>query len=87
MPSYLAHYVSPAGEHPTRGIIEFESNHRASSKENMHDARMEILRINGNKALSWTIDSIEIKRADDERCGNQMEFDFRAPRKPKRYRQ
>ncbi len=79
MATYIAHYKSPGGANPVSGVFEFESAHRAGSKQNMHDARMRMLTVYGNEAVAWNIDSVESKKADDVRGDHQMELDFREP--------
>ncbi len=79
MATYIAHYQSPAGNNPVSGVFEFESDHRANSKQNMHDARMKMLSAYGREAVSWLIDSIETKKSDEVRTDNQLELDFREP--------
>lgn len=84
--TYVAHYVSPVTEAPTRGHFEFESEHRAASKGNLHDARLKMLELFGKDAVSWTIDEVRIKKRADEVCGDQIELDFRAPKQPRKRR-
>lgn len=79
MGTYVAHYKSPVGANPVSGVFEFKSDHRAGSKQNLHDARMSMLTTYGNEAVSWHIDSVEAKKAVDKRSDNQMEIDFREP--------
>ena len=41
MATYIAHYQSPKGSYDReRGLFEFESDARAGTKANAHDARM-----------------------------------------------
>ncbi|MDO5358007.1 MAG: hypothetical protein Q4E80_01275 [Slackia faecicanis] len=86
MPTYIAHYKSPNGSTQVSGVFEFESTHRAGSKQNMHDARMCMLQSYGNEAVAWQIDAIEAKKADEARSDHQMQLDFREPaeHKPKK---
>ena len=63
MPTYIAHYKSPNGTAQVSGVFEFESSHRAGSKQNMHDARMCMLQAYGNEAVAWQIDSVESKKS------------------------
>lgn len=86
MPTYIAHYKSPNGMDRASGVFEFTSEHRAGSKQNIHDARMCMLEAYGNEAVAWQIDSVEVKKADDIRGDHQMQIDFReAPEhKPKK---
>lgn len=86
MQRYVAHYISPAKGASATGIFEFDSSARAGSKANLHDARIAMLERFGKDAVSWVIDSVERKKADDTRCDNQMEFDFREPVRKKRPR-
>ena len=87
MATYVAHYKSPRTDQPVSGSFEFESEHRAGSKQNMHDARMHMLTMYGNEAVTWNIDSVEQKRASSQTMDGQMELDFREPaEQPKRRR-
>lgn len=61
------------------------------SKANAHDARVHMLEIFGNDALSWSIDSIEHKpkASSNLQSDGQMELDFREfseKKEPKRRR-
>ena len=40
----------------------------------------------GKEAVSWVIDSVELKKEKDTRPDGQMELDFREPQKKKRPR-
>lgn len=84
--TYVAHYTSPITESPTKGYFEFESEHRASSKKNAHDARIKMLELFGKEAVSWVIDEVKLKKRKDELCGDQIELDFREPKKPRKRR-
>ncbi|BDE96597.1 hypothetical protein [Raoultibacter timonensis] len=84
--TYVAHYTSPVTESPTKGYFEFESEHRASSKKNAHDARIRMLELFGKDAVSWVIDEVKLKKKKDELCGDQIELDFREPKKPRKRR-
>lgn len=84
--TYVAHYASPVTTSPVKGFFEFESIHRASSKLNRHDARIRMLEIYGQDAVSWVIDSVKIKRKNDKVCSDQLELDFREPKKPRKRR-
>lgn len=84
--TYVAHYTSPVTTSPVKGFFEFESIHRASSKLNRHDARVRMLEIYGQDAVSWVVDSVKIKRKNDKICGDQLELDFREPKKPRKRR-
>ena len=83
---YVAHYTSPVTESPTKGFFEFESEHRASSKKNLHDARVKMLEIFGKEAVAWVIDDVKLKKKADELCTEQIELDFRDPKKPRKRR-
>ena len=52
MTLYRATIVSPKGATPTSSVIEFESEHRAGSKQNVQDARYKMLELHGAEALS-----------------------------------
>ena len=84
--TYVAHYTSPITSTPVKGFFEFDSIHRSSSKLNRQDARIRMLEIYGQDALSWVIDSIKIKRKSDKVCSDQLELDFREPKKPRKRR-
>lgn len=84
--AYVAHYTSPITESPAKGYFEFESEHRASSKRNAHDARIKMLELFGKDAVSWVIDEVKLKKKGDELCGGQIELDFREPKKPRKRR-
>lgn len=87
MTTYLAHYVSPAASDArATGYFEFESDARAGSKENIHDARMKMLETFGKDAVSWNIDKVERKKASNETLDGQMELDFRPEKKRRRRR-
>lgn len=86
MGTYIAHYRSPIGENPVSGVFEFSSEHRAGSKQNMHDARMSMLTAYGNEAVAWNIDSVEAKKADSPVGDHQMELDFREPAESRKRR-
>ena len=60
MQTYIAHYSSPsASAQRAKGVFEFESDARANTKGNNHDARMRMLELYGKDAVSWTIDKVE----------------------------
>ena len=89
MTAYIAHYLSPAASDArAAGFFEFESSSRAGSKDNLHDARLTMLELYGKDAASWTIDSVEKKKAHDDSLDGQLELDFRPEknrrRKPKK---
>ena len=86
MQTYIAHYRSPnASSSRAKGLFEFESEARVGTKANAHDARIRMLELFGNDALSWTIDKIERKKVTAAHADGQLELDFRAP-KPERKR-
>ena len=86
MQTYIAHYRSPsASAQRAKGVFEFESDARAGTKANGHDARMRMLELFGKDAVSWTIDKVERKRSREAVSDGQLELDFRAP-KPVRKR-
>ncbi len=85
MATFTAHYISPnASDNRARGLFEFESAARLGSKANAHDARLHMLEMFGNAALSWEIVKIEHKRASKDHTDGQMQLDFRDPVKHKR---
>lgn len=86
MQTYIAHYRSPAAA-DTRGVglFEFESEARAGTKNNLRDARLKMLELYGKDAVSWTVDSVERKKASVASQDGQLELDFRPP-KPQRKR-
>lgn len=79
--TYIAHYSSPVNGSPVRGFFEFESIHRASSKQNRQDARIKMLEIYGKEAVSWIIDEVKLKKRREKILGDQLELDFREPKK------
>lgn len=83
MATFFAHYRSPnASGARAKGMFEFVSESRLGSKSNAHDARVRMLELYGNEALSWTITDIErkkVSRGDTPQADGQMELDFRAP--------
>lgn len=84
LPRFLAHYSSlDSDSKRERGVFEFESASRIGSKPNMHDARLKMLEIFGNDALSWQIGQIE-RATSSSPIGGQMELDFREPAKKRR---
>ena len=87
MTTYMAHYTSPAASDVRgAGFFEFESSARLNSKENQHDARMKMLELYGKDAVSWSIDSIERKKASTETIDGQLELDFRPQKQPRKRR-
>ena len=85
MTRYRATIVSPKGAAPKSSVIEFESEHRAGSKQNLQDARYKMLELHGSEALSWNIKDIE-KVTENESAGvaEQLMLDFREKIKKKK---
>ncbi len=83
MTLYRATIVSPKGAAPQSSVIEFESVHRARSKQNLQDARYRMLELHGSEALSWNIKDVE-KVTENEKGGatEQLMLDFREPIEP-----
>ena len=76
MTVYLAHYQSPAkADVRGAGVFEFESDARAGSKDNLHDARMKM-----------DIERVEKKTAKTEALDGQLTLDFRPEKKRRRRR-
>ena len=67
-------------------MFEFESDARAGSKDNLHDARMKMLEIFGKDAVSWDIERVEKKTAKTEALDGQLTLDFRPEKKRRRRR-
>ena len=67
------------------GSFEFESDARAGSKDNLHDARMRMLELFGKNAASWQIKQVERKTSKSDVLDGQMQLDFR-PQKKRRKR-
>lgn len=86
MQTYIAHYTSPKHSESATGVFEYQSTSRANTKKNLHDARMKMLETYGKDAVSWVIDSVELKKEKDVRADGQMELDFREAPKKKRPR-
>ncbi|MGI6105950.1 MAG: hypothetical protein ACOYD7_07190 [Raoultibacter sp.] len=84
--TYVAHYTSPITESPTKGFFEFDSIYRASSKQNIQDARIRMLEIYGKEAVSWVIDEVKLKKKTDKVLSEQLELDFREPKKQRKRR-
>lgn len=86
MQTYIAHYSSPVHGASAAGVFEFQSESRANTKKNLHDARMKMLETYGKEAVSWVIDSVEIKKETDLRQDGQLALDFRehAPKRVRR---
>lgn len=81
---YVAHYKSLQDAHPVSGEFEFESDSRAGSKANQHDARMRMLETYGAEAVSWRITDIHAVKAKSASDADQMQLDFREAVKPKK---
>ncbi len=87
MTTYLAHYHSPvSADVRGSGVFEFDSDARAGSKENLHDARMKMLETFGKDAVPWTIERVEKKTAKNEALDGQLSIDFRPEKKRRRRR-
>lgn len=85
MALFLAHYQSPAkADVRGAGVFEFESEARAGSKDNLHDARMKMLELFGSDAVSWGIERVERKTAKTEALDGQLALDFRPEKKRRR---
>jgi len=86
MALYIAHYRSAnAATDRAKGVFEFESESKAGSKANMHDARLAMLETFGSGAVSWIIDEVTIatsSKADKNLADGQLELDFREPVEP-----
>lgn len=92
MSTFLAHYTSlDADAKRAKGLFDFESDARLGSKANKHDARIKMLELFGNDALSWQIDRIERKtnprRSGSQQMDGQLELDFRDPIKKRKRQQ
>ena len=88
---FTAHYRSlDSQSERARGSFEFESGSRLGSKANSHDARVRMLELFGNDALSWNIDRIERTDSASAKAvsDGQLEMDFREPaeQKPRKRR-
>lgn len=87
MTAYLAYYRSPAASDVRgAGVFEFESNARAGTKENAHDARLRMLEMFGSCAASWNIERVERKTTKNSALDGQLELDFRPEKKRRRRR-
>lgn len=85
MAQYIAYYKSlDADVNHVTGTFLFDSTNKLGSKNNSHDARIKMLSLYGNEALSWTIERIEKKKASIKIMDGQLALDFRAPVKKKR---
>lgn len=85
---YRATIVSPLGTAPASSSIEFESEFRAGSKQNIQDARYKMLELHGSEAISWTVTDVErVPEAEQGAIQEQLMLDFREPtEEPKRKR-
>ncbi len=84
MARYRAKITSPKGALPQSSVIEFESEHRAGSKQNIQDARYKMLELHGSEALAWSVTDVE-KISEREASGaptEQLMLDFREPAEP-----
>lgn len=86
MTLYRATIVSPQGAAPASSVIEFESEHRAGSKQNIQDARYKMLELHGNEALAWTVKDVEKVPEKESGAGEQLMLDFREPTKTRKRR-
>ncbi|WP_251231295.1 hypothetical protein [Adlercreutzia aquisgranensis] len=81
MTTYVAHYQSPAAADVRgSGTFTFESEGKAGSKTNLRDARLKMLELFGRDAVSWTIERVEKKKANNTISDGQMTLDFRPPK-------
>ena len=86
MKTYRAHYKSPNGANPVNGTFEFESDAKAGSRQNGTDARIKMLEVFGNDAVSWIIDEIELVSGAEEATEFvQLQLDFREPKKTRKH--
>lgn len=85
---YRAEYSSPGKTAGERGVIEYESEARANTKANFHDARMALLARFGSKAVSWQLHGFELARDadEDDPHDGQRQLDFRDAPKRRRAR-
>ena len=87
MTRYRATIVSPKGEAPKTSVIEFESEHRAGSKQNIQDARYKMLELHGSAAVAWTVKDVEkVPDASGDAPAEQLMLDFREPTQPRKRR-
>ena len=82
--------LKAAADVDVRGLFVFESDARAGTKANAHDARMKMLELFGASAVSWTIEKVERAGAApaekrEKTTDGQLALDFRPP-KPERKR-
>lgn len=86
MKTYRAHYQSPRGANPVNGTFEFESENKAGSKKNATDARIKMLELFGNEAVSWQIDTVELAGEVESAVEYiQPQLDFREPKKTRKH--
>ena len=84
---YRATIVSPLGATPSSSTIEFESEYRAGTKQNIQDARYKMLELHGSEAISWTVTDIKRVPESEQGVQEQLMLDFREPtEQPKRKR-
>ena len=79
MTRYRATIVSPKGAAPKSSVIEFESEHRAGSKQNLQDARYKMLELHGSEALK---DIEKVTENESAGVAEQLMLDFREPVEP-----
>ncbi|MCH4185061.1 MAG: hypothetical protein LKF61_06210 [Eggerthellaceae bacterium] len=87
MKTYSAHYQSPRDAHPVNGTFDFQSDFKAGSKKNMTDARIKMLELFGNKAVSWQINDVVSagSHVAEDTDDVQLQLDFREPRKIRKH--
>ncbi len=86
MKTYRAHYKSPRDANPVNGSFEFESDAKSGSKQNRTDARIKMLELFGNKAVSWQIDTVELVGETEAAAEYvQPQLDFREPQKQRKH--
>lgn len=87
MARYRATIVSPKGANPTTSVIEYESDSRAGSRQNIQDARYKMLELHGADAIGWSVKDVErISDTKAPQIAEQMQFDFREPTEQKKRR-
>lgn len=89
MARYRATIVSPKGAAPATSVIEFDSEHRAGSKQNIQDARYKMLELHGAEAVAWTVKDVERvpeREVADDAPAEQLMLDFREPTQPRKRR-
>ena len=77
---FRAFISSPQGANPVSTSIEFESEHKAGSKQNLQDARFKMLELHGAEAISWQVTDVQ-RLSDRAPVGatEQLMLDFRDP--------